>query len=198
MDKPQDRAFQGRLTRIEELIKGVEAIADEKARTQACELVAALMELQGAGFERTLELIYDSGPGGQVLIDELGRDALVSSLLLVHGLHPLDLETRVRRALEEVRPKLGQHGGSVQLIGVTPEGAVRLQLEGNCEGCPSSRLTLKFSIEEALYAAAPDITALEVNGLVEEHAPAAPNPMFTECPTTNGNGQQQQVNEAKL
>jgi Fe-S cluster biogenesis protein NfuA len=96
------------------------------------------------------------------------------------------LETRVRAAIEEVKPRLGLHGGSVQLLGVTPEGVVRLQLEGNCEGCPSSRVTLKYSIEEALYAAAPDITSLEVTGLVEEHAAPAANPKFTVCPTPNG------------
>jgi hypothetical protein len=48
---------------------------------------------------------------------------------------------------------------------------------------------LKYSIEEALYTAAPDITKLEVNGLVAEHAPVVANPKFTECPSSNGNGQ---------
>ena len=51
-------------------------------------------------------------------------------------------------------------------------------------------MTLKYSIDEALYAAAPDIALLEVNGLVEEHAPTVPNPKFTECPSENNNGQQ--------
>jgi Fe-S cluster biogenesis protein NfuA len=184
-----DRETQNRLARMEELIRALEQQADPVVREQARELIQTLLELHASGIERILEAIYESGPQGAAIIDELGREAIVSGLLLLHGLHPLDLETRVRHAIEEVKPRLGQHGGSVHLVGVTPEGAVRLQLEGNCEGCPSSRMTLKYSIEEALYAAAPDITALEVNGLVEEHAPASANPMFTECPTTSGNGQ---------
>ena len=77
------------------------------------------------------------------------------------------------------------------MLGVTHEGAVRLRLAGNCHGCPSSLLTLKFSIEEAIYAAAPDVTSLEVEGAtpLEPHeangsVPVAPK--FTECPTADG------------
>lgn len=182
--------FQNRMRRLEELIQALEQSGDEKTGRQARELTQVLLELHGTGVNRMLELAFDSPEGGQNLIDRLAQDDLVSNLLILHGLHPLDLETRVRGAIEQVKPRLGLHGGSVQLVDVTPEGTVRLQLEGNCEGCPSSRVTLKYSIEEALYAAAPDIAALEVNGLVEAHAPAAANPKFTECPSSNNNGQQ--------
>jgi Fe-S cluster biogenesis protein NfuA len=97
------------------------------------------------------------------------------------------LETRVRNALESVKPRLGLHGGNVELIGVTSEGGIKLRLEGNCHGCPSSRVTLKSSIEEAVYAAAPDVTALEVEGAVDNfvNAPEGLQPKFTVCPTDN-------------
>ncbi len=194
MHKPRNWELHERLARIEELIHAIEAIADEKVRTQSRELVEALLEMQGAGLERLMEIIYDSGPTGQSMIDELGRDELVSSLLLVHGLHPLDLESRVRNALEKVGPRLAQHGGSVELLGVTRGGAVKLRLAGNCHGCPSSILTLKFSIEEAIYAAAPDVTSLEVEGATPLEprgangtngtAPAVPK--YNECPLPVG------------
>lgn len=71
MEKTNSRDFQGRLARIEELIRAVDAIADETPRTQARELVEALLELQGAGLERLMELIYETGPSGQAMIDEL-------------------------------------------------------------------------------------------------------------------------------
>jgi Fe-S cluster biogenesis protein NfuA len=195
MDKPQNRQTQERLTRIEGLIQSVESIGDEKVRSQAHELVEALLEMQGAGLERLMEIIYESGPTGQAMIDELGRDELVSSLLLVHGLHPLDLESRVRNALEKVGPRLAQHGGSVDLLGVTREGAVKLRLAGTCHGCPSSILTLKFSIEEAIYAAAPDVTSLEVEGATPlepqsangTNGTAPVTPKYTECPQPSGN-----------
>ena len=126
-------------------------------REQVRELIQSLLDLHGTGLERILSVVYDSGIGGSAVIDELGRDQLVSGSCLLHGLHPLDLETRVRNAIEEVKPRLGLHGGSVELLGVSPEGRVQLKLQGNCHECPSSRLTLRFSIEEALYAAAPDL-----------------------------------------
>lgn len=183
------RELENQLSRMEELLAGVDDIQDENAREQTRELVKALLELHRVALHRALEISFESAEGGAALIDKLAADALVSPLLLLHGLHPVDLETRVRGALEAVKPRLGLHGGAVELIGITPEGAVRLQLAGNCEGCPSSRVTLRYSIEEALYAAAPDITALEVNGLVEEQATTPANPKWTECPSTNGNGQ---------
>jgi hypothetical protein len=61
------------------------------------------------------------------LIDWLAQDQLISNLLVLHGLHPLDFETRVLNAIESVKPRLGLHGGSVELIGVTR------RVESNCD-----------------------------------------------------------------
>jgi Fe-S cluster biogenesis protein NfuA len=194
MDQTGTKEFQRRLGRVEELIAALESTPDETVRGQVRELIQSLLELHGAGLERILSLVYDSRVSGSAVIDELGRDQLVSGLLLLHGLHPLDLETRVRDAIEEVKPRLSLHGGSVDLLGVTPEGRVQLKLQGNCHECPSSRLTLRFSIEEALFAAAPDLTGLDVEGLPDEQRPTAgngtaPPPKFTDCPLPHRNGQ---------
>ena len=96
------------------------------------------------------------------MIDSLAGDDLVGSILLLHGLHPLDLETRVRQALEKVRPLLRSHGGNVELLDLTG-GVARLRMLGSCDGCPSSAMTLKTAIEEAIYEKAPDVTAIEVD-----------------------------------
>ena len=71
---------------------------------------------------------------GDELVGELARDELVGSLLLLYGLHPLDLETRVRQALEKVQPTLRSRGGSAELLELT-EGAVRVRLETAGHGC---------------------------------------------------------------
>ncbi len=143
-------------------------------RASAEELVQTLLELHGAGIERMLDLIWESGDAGNAIIHEvLAQDELVSNLLLLHGLHPLDLESRVVQALDKVRPYLGSHGGNVELLGVE-DGVVRLRLQGSCDGCPSSQVTLKYAIEEGIYAAAPDVTAIEVEGVVER-PPSLPN-----------------------
>jgi len=76
----------------------------------------------------------------------------------------------VRGALEGVLPYLESHGGNVQLIGVE-EGVVRLRLEGSCAGCPSSSMTLKLAIEDAIFKAAPDVEEVSAEGAVEEATP---------------------------
>ena len=117
MDKPSTQEFQKRIGRVEELIAALESTPDEAVREQVRELIQTLLELHGTGLEQILSVVYDAGIGGSAVIDELSRDQLVSGLLLLHGLHPLDLETRVRNAIEEVKPRLGLHGGSVELLG---------------------------------------------------------------------------------
>jgi Fe-S cluster biogenesis protein NfuA/nitrite reductase/ring-hydroxylating ferredoxin subunit len=95
------------------------------------------------------------------LADRFAADDLVASLLLVHGLHPHDVERRVSDALDSVRPYLGSHGGDVSLLGVD-DGVVRLQFQGSCKSCPSSAVTLELAVEDAVRAAAPEIDSIEV------------------------------------
>jgi Fe-S cluster biogenesis protein NfuA len=155
-----------KLERLESLIKDIELLGDATARAHAREMVQSLLEFHGAAVARILDRIAETGEPGLALIEGLGRDDLVSSLLLLYGLHPLDFETRVQQSLEKVRPLLRSHGGNVELLG-TGGGVVRLRMLGSCHGCPSSALTLKHAIEEAIYAGAPDAESIEVEGVVE-------------------------------
>jgi Fe-S cluster biogenesis protein NfuA/nitrite reductase/ring-hydroxylating ferredoxin subunit len=109
-----------------------------------------------------MELAYDNGALSDELLDAMAGDQLVSSLLLVHGLHPYDVEERVGRALDDVRPYLGSHGGDVRLLEVTEDGVVRLDMLGSCDGCASSSVTLELAVDGAIRAAAPEIVAIEV------------------------------------
>ncbi len=131
------------------------------ARERAEELVRLTADLYGAGIERILEILYDSGRLNDDALAALAGDDLVASLLLVHDLHPYDVGMRVEQALESVRPYLGSHGGDVELLSVG-SGVVRLRLLGSCDGCPSSSVTLKLAVEGAIEAAAPEITSIEV------------------------------------
>ena len=72
---------------------------------------------------------------------------------------------RIDALLDEVRPYLAAHGGGVELLGIE-EGVVRLRLQGVCNGCPSSAVTLKLAVEEAIERAAPDIERIEAEGEV--------------------------------
>jgi Fe-S cluster biogenesis protein NfuA len=156
-----DDGFGQRMARVEQLIGRAESFPDPAARDCTREIVGSLLELHGAGLARILDVLAGSGDVGRSVLQALTADGLVASLLLLHGLHPIDLESRVRMALDTVRPTLGHHGGGVELLGVE-DGVVRLRLEGNCNGCPSSGETLRNLVESALDAAAPDRAGLEV------------------------------------
>lgn len=130
------------------------------AYERAQQLVREVVGLYGAGLERIIAL---SDPPGQDpgLLERLAADDLVASLLLVHGLHPHDVQRRVSDALDRVRPYLGSHGGDVDLLAVDGD-TVRLAFRGSCKSCPSSAVTLELAVEDAIRAAAPEVTSIEV------------------------------------
>jgi Fe-S cluster biogenesis protein NfuA/nitrite reductase/ring-hydroxylating ferredoxin subunit len=165
---------------METLLEEIETLADPNARSKAAEVLGVLLELYGEGLARMMEMVAE-GEDRERTFEAFAEDELVSHLLLLHGLHPLDVETRVVRALEEVRPYLQSHGGNVELLGVE-EGVARLRMEGSCKGCPSSTMTLKLAIEEAIQKSAPDLEGIEAEGVAEE-PPPRPAMTFVASPT---------------
>jgi Fe-S cluster biogenesis protein NfuA len=162
----EDRNFQVKVQRIGELVRGLEAIADPEARAGAKALVQLLLDLHAVGLERALEIVAKDDAVGQRTIDEFGEDPLVSSLLVLYGLHPLDLESRVLQAVEKIRPKVRHGGGELELVGIDT-GVVRLNLQLTGHGCGSTGRTLRTLVEDALYEAAPDMGSLLIEGLDE-------------------------------
>jgi Fe-S cluster biogenesis protein NfuA/nitrite reductase/ring-hydroxylating ferredoxin subunit len=165
-----DQGLQERVSRMETLLGEIETLPDHNARSKAAEVVGVLLDLYGEGLSRMMEVVAE-GDERERTFDAFADDELVSHLLLLHGLHPLDLKTRVVMALEQVRPYLHSHGGNVELLGVE-KGVARLRMEGSCSGCPSSTVTLRLAIEEAIQKTAPDLERIEAEGVAEEPKPA--------------------------
>jgi Fe-S cluster biogenesis protein NfuA len=165
--------LKNNLARVESLIHEAEKLADPQLRGQIQELVGNLLEFHGEALAKMVEDVAELGVPGRALIDTWSHDDLISSLLLLYDLHPVDTETRVLAALEQVRPYLKSHGGNVEFLNLV-EGVVHLRLEGHCHGCPSSAATLRGTIEKAIYEAAPDVAGIEVEGVVAEPAAAMP------------------------
>ncbi|HEV7673368.1 MAG TPA: NifU family protein, partial [Candidatus Angelobacter sp.] len=88
-----EKDFRQRVQQMAELAADLERISDDKIRASAKELVHLLMELHGAGLERIMETVFAAGEPGVAMIDKLSLEPLVSSLLVLHGLHPDDFET---------------------------------------------------------------------------------------------------------
>lgn len=164
MDDLQARA---QVARVDGLLERVDALPDRAARELTLDLVQALLDLYGEGLAR---LTAGADPAS---------DELVAHLLMLHGLHPVPAAERVAGALEEVRPYLASHGGDVELLGVE-DGVVRLRLKGSCSGCPSSTVTLRSAVEDAIRRAAPDVEEI----VAEDDPVAAPAPLQIDltCP----------------
>jgi Fe-S cluster biogenesis protein NfuA len=73
-----------------------------------------------------------------------------------------DIETRVRRAIEHVKPYLLVDGGSVELVRIDyPAHVVEVCLVGACRTCSLSMMTLRAGIERAILHEAPEIHRVE-------------------------------------
>lgn len=160
----EDKDFHERVRRIDGLVQEIEAIADPALRATTKELVQSLMDLHGAALERTMEIVSAGGEPGMNLIDKLGRDPMVSSVLVLYGLHPEDLDTRLMNAMERVRPQLRKQGCEVELLELS-EGVVRLRVQTGEHTCGSTAKTVRATLEGAIYDAAPDIASLIIEGL---------------------------------
>ena len=159
----EDAEVRELVGRVEEKLVAIDG--DPKAT----EAVQGLVELYGEALAR---FVAGADPT---------EDELLSHLLLVHDLHPVDIEMRVRRALDDVRPYLGSHGGDVELLAVEG-GVARVRLEGTCNGCPSSTVTLRNAIEKAIMGAAPELERIEAEGVAEPQ-PALVQIGSLQCPT---------------
>jgi Fe-S cluster biogenesis protein NfuA len=153
------------LRRLEELIGVLEAHPEPAASESARELVSLVLNLHGIGLAK-LTAILAKAEGGAASIARLAEDDHVRAMLLLHGLHPDDLETRVRRAIERLRPHLGVHGLRVELLG-TARGIVQLRLHtsGGVALKASTLLTLPSEIEDAIVESAPDVDKVLIDGL---------------------------------
>jgi hypothetical protein len=120
-----------------DLIARVDAALDGiESDPAALEAVQAVVELYGEGLRR-------------IMAGAREEDELVAHLLVLHDLHPVPLEERVREAV----------GDRAEVVSVTG-GVVRLRLLG---GCGSA------GVEEVVRAAAPDVEAVLVADAVAPH-----------------------------
>jgi hypothetical protein len=86
-------------------------------------------------------------------MSEFMQSDLVTCLLLLHGLHPVDLPTRLQQAIEQARLRLRTYGAEVELEQASHE-AVQLRVRGGSD-------EVHRLLEEAILAAAPDVLRIE-------------------------------------
>jgi len=158
--------LQERLGRVEALVRAVEDLPDEKARDAAREVVAAVLELHGAALARIVSTV--AGKDG--ILAALAADETVSSVLVLHDLHPQDLEARVRAALERLRTGLVLRGARADLEKLGGD-EVRVRVVREAQGCGSDFAKLRAMVEEGLGRAAPEVPSIVVE--VTQETPSA-------------------------
>jgi Fe-S cluster biogenesis protein NfuA len=67
----------------------------------------------------------------------------------------------VNEVLDEIRPALRADGGNVEVLGVSEDGIVKLEMVGACAGCPMATMTLKMGIERILFERIPDLVGVQ-------------------------------------
>jgi Fe-S cluster biogenesis protein NfuA len=152
--------------RVEEILERIAATGDRAAIAAAEDLVRALMDFYGAGLARMLDLVGGAGAGAAQAanvpapLERLLGDELVSSLLVLHDLHPEDLPTRISRAIDALPGKPVELVGFEELTGTV---RVKASAAGGC-GCPSTEAALRQPAEDALACFAPEVTSVQVEG----------------------------------
>lgn len=100
-------------------------------------------------------------PAGKQLLFDLVDDPAVRALFVLHGIIKTDPMTRANQALESVRPYLHSHGGDVELVAIS-DGTAQVRLQGSCNGCSMSAVTLRDLVADALVGQVDEIGGIEV------------------------------------
>ncbi len=158
---PRQKELLQDTRQLQQLIEQAQGLRDPVARAVVQQCLQALLAYYGDSLARILQVVRDCGADGQHVFDRLANDHRVRALLLIHGLHPLDLPIRLQQAVDKVRPYMRSHGGDVELLSLENDFA-RFRLQGACETCPSSSVTMELALRSALEEVCPDLMGFEV------------------------------------
>lgn len=77
------------------------------------------------------------------------------------------IKLKVEEAIEQLRPFLAADGGDMELVAITDDGVVQVQLIGACKDCSMSDMTMKAGLEEAVKKAAPEVIGVEAVNIAD-------------------------------
>jgi len=153
------------LGQLSSLVEELEQYPDTSAREKALDLVQIILKLHGEALRRILAT-FESLPMKSDIYARMLGDEVIRAILTIHDLLPEELEGRVAKAIEELRPFLISQGCDVKLLGVD-DGRALLRLIRSGKGAPPVA-ALKLEIEKVLDVAAPDLRGIEIEGMAEQ------------------------------
>lgn len=152
--------FEKLAQRVDDAVAALAGL-DPEARAVAEEVKAAVEAVHRAGLVTIVRRLRED-PTARDALYELVDDPVVHLLLSLHEILRPDPFTHAGRVLVAVRPQLQSHGGDVTLVRVEQDGTAYIRLEGACNGCSMSSVTLRNLVERTLIDEVPAITAIEV------------------------------------
>ncbi len=152
MSDVDQMAYSDIMPRVAELAEELLSHPDRKVREQVEELLDWVDAFHREGLGRLVEMIR--AWRGEIFLESVGRDEIAGPFLDAYDLGNTDeadaeAEEAVNAALEELRPFVESHGGTIVLDSIV-DGVVKVRMLGSCDGCPSSTATLTGGVEEAL------------------------------------------------
>lgn len=158
--------FDPETARLQGLLAALDELGDPAAKSAARQLVQAVIELHGLGLTDLLAIVQEAGAqSADTLLPKFAANPKVRGLLLLHDLHPEDLATRARKAVERLRPHLGVQGVRADFVGVEDK-VVRISVSASGQKTqrPSAD-ELRREIENAVLEMTPDAAGLVIDGL---------------------------------
>lgn len=156
---PEDRPIEELADALDRAI-AAQVDIDRLSQRVVEDVKKALEDIHRAAIVTIVRSLRDD-PRGKELLFDLVDDPAVRLVLLMHGLIRPDPMTQAQEALDTVRPQLQSHGGDVELDRIE-DGVAYVRLSGACNGCSMSAVTMRNGVEEALVAAVPGVSAVEV------------------------------------
>jgi Fe-S cluster biogenesis protein NfuA len=147
---------------IERHVQQLERIADPAVRSAAMDLVSSVLQLHAEALGNMLRILADSSADSKAVLAAFERDALVRSVLLLHGLHSQPVEARIHRALTDLEPALQKYGAAVEIARADADAVfITIQLGG--QGCGSTADTVRSLVERRISEAAPDVPEVVID-----------------------------------
>lgn len=149
---------------IERLLEHLGGLVTAPVLHRIERVLRCIIELYAAGLARSLHAARAAGASEPRLCDLVCDDELLASLLVLHGLHPLGTEERVRRALATVRAELEIAEEALELVGIE-DGVVKLRAKASIGGGAMAQRVAEGAIRRVIEAAAPEVTSTRIDGL---------------------------------
>lgn len=166
MNAPDALPYGEVLARVGELAERLCQHPDRQVAAQVEELLDWVDAFHRDGLGRLVEMVRSWR--GEIFLDAAADDEIVGTFLAAYGLGTVpDGLADVDAALDEVRPLIESHGGSI-IVETVIDGVVTVRLDGTCDGCPSSTATLTYGVEAALREHWANFRRLEVTNAATE------------------------------